>query len=243
MTTGLQKTTDKSPETPAKSAIANQKKVKDGKKDTDIYVGVSLELNKQTIVLAPKTPINQYKTQGLELELPDNVFLGNVGDAMDAIIAELQPGASSEKVKVANITKTCNEIPVLKGVVNKLTKADLTLGKFHIKLYPEAQNKKPDYTVAMLATWRDEEDAQQPQAGGFSFKIKGLFVMLTNELEPKDVNQMKSIEEAAAQVQKYFTIHKPVSALAPATEDTEDNAGLGAATASTETPSNQPVRE
>jgi len=144
MTTGSQRNNGKPPETPAKLVPANQKKVK----DTDIYVGVSLELNKQTLVLAPKTPINNYKTQGLELELPDNVFLGNVGDAMDAIMAELQPGESSSKLKVADITKTCNEIPVLKGVVNKLTEANLTLGKFHVKMYPKEENKTPDYSIS-----------------------------------------------------------------------------------------------
>jgi len=126
-------------------------------KELEIYVGMSIDLNGQPLVLAPKTPINKIKEKGLELELPDNVFLGNVGDMMEAAVNAVKPQNDPKPFKLEEFKKQYESVPVAGKLIQGITSADLTLNKFHVKKHPKEQGGDTDYTVAMVATWREKD--------------------------------------------------------------------------------------
>lgn len=164
----------------------------------NIYLGMSIKINNQTIVLAPKTPINKIKKDGLELELPRYVYLGKVGDEFEKLMRSFMPENSSS-ITVASL-KT--NIQAIDNLVKKVAEADITLGKFHLQIYPEEGEEKPPnrYTVALLANWPESSLQDDNKVGGF--KITGLFVMVTNEEETGTVDAGEAIKEAAARIQQ-----------------------------------------
>jgi hypothetical protein len=190
-------------------------------KDLAIYVGMQAELNGREITLAPKTPINQVDIYGLELELPDTVFLGKLGDTADNLIENFTPEGSNAP-KMSDLANT--GIGAIDNIIKKVSDAELSLSKFHVNIpsqYEKDENNdlkkdkegkpvklqqndpkgKTEYTVGLAATWSNTKSTSKEKMGGFDMTIKGLFVMFSNE-DQEDLDQIQMIKDATAEAQK-----------------------------------------
>lgn len=203
-------------------------------KSLDIYVGMQVDLNGRDLTLIPKTPINKVKEEGLELALPDTIFLGKVGDTVQGLVESFTP-AGSTPIKIDDLT---TGIPAVDGIVNKVKAAELSLSKFHLKMPSQykrdeknklvLENNKPqlvtqeekdknpamyatEYTVGLAATWSDAKPADAESMGGFNMTMKGLFIMLTNEeQDPDELDQI--IVNAAKEAQKVLAPSRELNA-------------------------------
>jgi hypothetical protein len=184
-------------------------------KSLAVYVGMQVDLNGRELTLAPKTPINQVSKHGLELELPDNVFLGKVGKTADGLINSFLPdNPKKNKFKIDELT---TGIEAVDGIINKIKEAELSLSKFHLKIPSKSQANAEDqdpteYTVALAATWSDIPEEQKENMGGFEVTLKGLVVMFTNETQ-EGLDQIKMIKEATAEAQKVLAPGRDLEAL------------------------------
>ncbi len=228
---------------PAKPKTANS----DPKK-VELYVGVNLEIQGRDVILAPKTPINQIADKGIELELPNNLYLGKAGEIIDAIAAEF---GYEDKDKIS-AKKT--EITIVDNLIKKVMDAELTIADLYIKVHPDPKDqqkkklipdskgvqpdgtgkyfkvkedgtkenpsvsveikegkyyigdeelsvppKPTEYTLGLAATW-SEKDTDAEKLGA-KFKLKGLYIMITNEdlnvIEARKLKQ-KSLPASAS---------------------------------------------
>ncbi|MEH2318765.1 hypothetical protein [Nostoc sp.] len=201
-------------------------------KKSGLYVGVNLEIQGKDIMLAPKTPINQIAEKGIELELPNNLYLGKAKEIVDGIAEEFGYKPADNK----KISQTITGITVVDKLIAKVMDAELTISDLYIKVYPEPQDKNgkrlidkgkgdgkfwrvdidpitsnekkeevtveadkvdkskymigtdvllvppkaTEYTLGLAATW-SAKSAQEEEKLGSQFKVKGLYLMITNE--------------------------------------------------------------
>ncbi|GEM_PF-1689560 len=149
-------------------------------RSANVYLGMALEINNRAVELAPITPINKIDEMGLELELPDNLYLGKLKDGIDALVKQFSPDFKFDECK-----EKAKDIPALQNIIAKVGDAEITIQDLHIKIPPKPKaegDKKPDnlYTVALAATW--PKAVGEPESlGGFNITLRGLYVMVTNE--------------------------------------------------------------
>lgn len=146
-------------------------------RDSNVYVGIALDVNNRTVELAPTTPINRIDEYGLELELPENLYLGQLQSGIDALVGQFSPG-----FKFKDYEEQAAGIPALQNIIKKVGTAEITIQDLHLKIPPE--KKKEDgslYTLAMSATWPVDAKADKLADGGFNLTLRGLYVMVTNE--------------------------------------------------------------
>lgn len=146
-------------------------------RDSNVYVGVALDVNNRTVELAPTTPINQISKYGLELELPENLYLGKLQAGINALVGQFSPGFKFEEYE-----QQAAGIPALQNIIKKVGNAEITIQDLHLKIPPDNQKESGNlYTVAMSATWSEAEAQADKLADGFNLTLKGLYVMVTNE--------------------------------------------------------------
>lgn len=144
---------------------------------SNVYVGVALDVNKRTVELAPTTPINRISEEGLELELPENLYLGKLADGIDALVSQFSPG-----FEFAKYEKDAEGIPALQNIIKKVGNAEITIQDLHLKIPPDTNKDAENcYTVAMSATWPETGATPEQLAKGFNLTLKGLYLMVTNE--------------------------------------------------------------
>lgn len=195
------------------------------KKEPELCVGVNIEIQGRDICLAPKTPINQIAEKGIELELPNNLYLGKAGEIVDGIAEEFGYEGKDNQNRKILISQTKTGITVVDNLIAKVMEAELTISDLYIKVYPEPQDKNgkrliqnkegkflrveqsnadpavdvtlkdgkyfigedelkvplkaTEYTLRLAATW-SAKPAEQEKLGS-QFKLKGLYLMITNE--------------------------------------------------------------
>jgi len=172
-------------------------------RSANVYVGVALEINNRTVELAPTTPINKIDEVGLELELPENLYLGKLQAGIDALVGQFSPGFKFDECK-----EKAKDIPALQKFIAKVGDAEITIQDLHIKIPPKLKATEADklkdptkstaegsvkpsdpatlYTVALAATWPktgDEKKKKEKEEslGGFDITLRGIYVMVTNE--------------------------------------------------------------
>ena len=197
---------------------------KEKKEDTVVYLGAQVEINKQTVDLMPKTPINKVKEEGIEFELARSLQLGCLGDAIkDIAVNDL---GMNEKDLVFTDTKSNpnpTQIAPLDNVIKATMNAELTIRALHYKKYPTKDEGKKyfeehpkqidkagqvDYLFAASATCPKSEGEE-----GF-FKFNGLFVVIAKGIEQKEVTEV--LEDSIRQFEA------PKSALPAASENETD---------------------
>jgi len=161
----------------------------------DIYVGVQVEINKQTVDLMPRTSMSKIKEQGLELELAKPLKLGPLGEAIRAIATEdLKMNAS--EVAFLDPKKAPTGIGVLDNLIEKVLTAELTVRALYYKQYPDTDKGKgqSDYLFAASASC-----PTSPEKSGDFFKFNGLFVVIAKGIKQERVTQV--LEESIKGVQ------------------------------------------
>lgn len=213
---------------PVAKSVTAPKPAPAAAKTAELYIGVNLEIQGRDIMLAPKTPINQIAEKGIELELPNDLYLGKAKEILDGIAEEF--GYNSESNTPISETKT--DITVIDKLIDKVMNAELTISDLYIKVHPDPKddantklvpapdvnpngtgkyyhvdakgkantnapvtvtetkgeyfidNKKlsvppkpTEYTVGLKATWSGNPGDKL----GSKFKLKGLYLMITNE--------------------------------------------------------------
>jgi hypothetical protein len=140
----------------------------------DFYLGVQIELNKQTVNLAPTTPINKIKTHGLKLKLESPLPLGTVKEALPSILDDLSIDPGNRPIdKDGKLQKT--GVDFLDTVANKIADANLTIHALEYQRdpVPKDSNKPPSskYAFVASATWSDKAE----KTNDF-FKLKGIVI-------------------------------------------------------------------
>lgn len=165
---------------------------------TEVYVGVQVEINKQTVDLMPRTPVNKIKDNGLELELAKPLEIGALGAAIkDIAMKDFKMDANS--VAFLDPEKTPTGIGPLDNLIKKVLKAELTVRALYYKQYPESDKAKyfeehpnekdkagkSDYLFAASASCPASEDTK-----GDFFKFNGLFVVIAKGIKAERVTQV-----------------------------------------------------
>ncbi len=147
--------------------------------DVNVKLGVAFDLNGTAIALEPKEAINEIKTKGIELQLPQKVELGQVGNGIDSILSKLGSAQT-----VSGIKEQLRDFEPLTKVYDKVTEAILSVEKFHAKIpgsdYLD-EKKKTDtnyklsskdykYTIGLSATWPVTGDEQGLTLTGIYFE-------------------------------------------------------------------------
>ncbi|MBL1200618.1 hypothetical protein VF14_15730 [Nostoc linckia z18] len=172
----------------------------------DIYVGAQIEINKQTVDLMPKIPINKTKDYGIEFELPRPLEIGELGKALRSIAVQ-DLGMKPEALQFLD-DKEPTGIKPFDNLIQKVVTAQLTIRALYYKQYPKEAT----------AQYFKEHDDQKDKAGqseylfaasascptdleksGDFFKFNGLFVVVAKGIEEKRVT--KVIEESIKGVQ------------------------------------------
>ncbi|MGB3204642.1 MAG: hypothetical protein WBB28_06610 [Crinalium sp.] len=171
-----------------------------------IYVGAQIEINKQTVDLMPKIPINKTKDYGIEFALPQPLEIGKLGEALRSIAVQ-DLGMSEDSLKFLD-DKEPTGIKPFDNLIQKVITAELTIRALYYKQYPKETT----------AQYFKEHDDQKDKAGqseylfaasakcptppdkeGDFFKFNGLFVVIAKGIEEKRVT--KVIEESIKGVQ------------------------------------------
>jgi hypothetical protein len=233
----------------------------------DLYVGVNLEIQGRDIMLAPKTPINEIATQGIELELPNDLYLGKAGDILDGIAEEFgyQPKKIGEEKQ--SLSKIETGITAVDNLIKKVMAAELTISDLYIKVHPSPKDnegkklvpskisghikpdltgnyhtigtdgnptaamvevkrtkgdnyyineekntlkippKQTDYTLGLAAKWSEETPSSET-LGSSKFKLKGLYIMITNEKLEEIEKRRLDQKSRAASVPSSTTVSK-----------------------------------
>ena len=172
----------------------------------DIYVGAQIEINKQTVDLMPKIPINKTKDYGIEFELPRPLEIGKLGEALRSIAVQ-DLGMSEDSLKFLK-EKEPTGIKPFDNLIQKVVTAELTIRALYYKQYPkeatakyftenpgqEAKAGQSEYLFAASASC-----PTPPEKSGDFFKFNGLFVVIAKGVEDKRVT--KVIEESIKGVQ------------------------------------------
>lgn len=178
--------------------------------ETEVYVGVQVEINNQTVNLAPKTPINQIDAQGLQLELAKPLQIGKLGEVIYKIATEdfKMDEESVAYFKTDGKRKETGFGP-LDNVIDAALGATLTVQALYYQKYPESAEAqyfkdnpeedklkagKSDYLFAASARC----DKPPEQQGDF-FKFNGLFVVIAKGVKKERV--AKVLEESIKGVQ------------------------------------------
>ena len=147
---------------------------------TQVFLGVAIQLGKETFYLEPKKAISDTKKYGMEIGLPKDkiINLGTVKDGVDSILKTIS-GSSNTKLP------TEQEVPdLLKPTFRMISSAEISITDFHVKV-PGTETKTPDgkspetttyYTVGLSATW----DGDHGKLFG-DVSLKGIFVKVSNE--------------------------------------------------------------
>jgi hypothetical protein len=172
----------------------------------DIYVGAQIEINKQTVDLMPKIPINKTKDYGIEFQLPRPLEIGKLGKALESIAVQ-DLGMSKDSLKFLEDDKPTGIEP-FDNLIKKVVTAELTIRALYYKQYPqeatakyftenpgqEAKAGQSEYLFAASASC-----PTSPEKSGDFFKFNGLFVVIAKGIEDKRV--AKVIEESIKGVQ------------------------------------------
>jgi hypothetical protein len=213
----------------------------EAEKTTALYVGVNLEIQGRDVMLAPKTPINKIAEQGIELELPNDLYLGKAGDILDGIAEEFGYRPEMKNREKQSLSQTETGITAVDNLIKKVMSAELTISDLYIKVHPEPKDKEgkklvpskdsngiqvnltgkyhtvdedgkqseqpvnveldpkdgkyyigdkehtlknppkqTEYTLGLAAKWTTGTESPG-KLGGSNFKLKGLYLMITNE--------------------------------------------------------------
>lgn len=165
---------------------------------TNVRLGVTFDLNGETIALEPKQAITEIKQKGIDLELPKRMVLGQVGKNVDAIFTQL-----GSKMTVEEIKGNLPEFTPLTALYDKVTEATLSVERFHAKIPGDGTEtklpgdekiEKPDpvkktvngteakpeakkpilYTIGLSATW--ELDGTET-----GLTLTGIYFEVSNE--------------------------------------------------------------
>lgn len=201
--------------------LEKEDKKEDKKEDlkSKIYVGAQVEINKQTVDLMPKIPINMTKDYGIELQLPRPLEIGKLGEALKAIAVQ-DLGMSEDSLKFLNEDAPTGIKP-FDNLIKKVINAELTIRALYYKQYPEAETAKyftenpgqeakagqSEYLFAASARCPTSPDKE-----GDFFKFNGLFVVIAKGVE--DTRVTKVIEESIKGVQAAITATKEPTLLA-----------------------------
>jgi hypothetical protein len=172
----------------------------------NIYVGAQIEINKQTVDLMPKIPINKTKDYGIEFQLPRPLEIGKLGKALESIAVQ-DLGMSKDSLKFLEDDKPTGIEP-FDNLIKKVVTAELTIRALYYKQYPqeatakyftenpgqEAKAGQSEYLFAASASC-----PTSPEKSGDFFKFNGLFVVIAKGIEDKRVT--KVIEESIKGVQ------------------------------------------
>lgn len=171
--------------------------------DSQVYLGIVLELGGKEISLEPQTAITEVKTKGIEVGLPNNqvVNIGGVGENLKSILDSLDVESDfleiTEVTQNGVVTKTAKvkdlpDIEALQNTVNLLFNAQLAVEQFHVKVppthrepvapateptpIPAAERGETKYTIGMSAVWLGDSGTLFG-----SLKLKGLYFKASNE--------------------------------------------------------------
>jgi len=200
------------------------KKRQEKESTTEVYVGVQVEINKKTVDLMPRTPINKIKEQGLELELAKPLEIGALGAAIQAIATQ-DFKMGQESVAFLDPEKTPTGIGPLDNLIKKVLTAELTVRALYYKQYPDSDTAKyfeehpnekdkagkSDYLFAASARC-----PTPPEQEGDFFKFNGLFVVIAKGIKQERVTQV--LEESIKGVQPALSAVKETPALQGTTE-------------------------
>jgi len=173
----------------------------------EIYVGVQVEINKKTVDLMPKIPINKTKEYGIEFELPRPLEIGKLGMAIKSIAIE---DLGMKEDSLAFLEKPdFTGIKPFDNLITKVKSAELTIRALYYKQYPKEDEgaayfeKHPDqkgkagqseYLFAASASC-----PALPDKEGDFFKFNGLFVVIAKGIKQERVTQV--LEESIKGVQ------------------------------------------
>jgi hypothetical protein len=146
--------------------------------ETQVYLGVAIEINNKVITLEPKKAISNIKQYGLEVGLPKGttVNLGTVGNGIDSILGTISQGTTLPKKE---------DVPqVLQSTWETLTNAEITITSFHVMIpgtetkIPNTQTKETTtrFTAGLSATWEGDKGHLVG-----TVNIKGIYVEVSNE--------------------------------------------------------------
>lgn len=163
--------------------------------DSQVFLGIVLELGDKEIALEPQTAITEVKTQGIEVALPpkQTIPLGSVGDNLKSVLDSLNVNSDFLVIKeddsgnrVAEV-RDLPDIEALQNSVNLLFNAQLAVEQFHVKVppthradgttvIPPAERGETRYTLGLSAIWPGDTGTLVG-----SLKLKGLFFKASNE--------------------------------------------------------------
>lgn len=171
--------------------------------NTNVYVGVQINLNKQAVNLVPTTPINRIEKEGIEFQLDKPIDLGKVGDALTSIGEDL--GVPKEALRYFETEEKGEKgtkrketgVVFIDNVIEEVIEATL---KVEALSYTRPPGKKPD--TKMLFAASAKFSAAKPE--GF-FKLNGFFFIIERGVDDKIVketikNSMKSIDRSSDKV-------------------------------------------
>ncbi|MBD2612564.1 MAG: hypothetical protein RMY62_016295 [Nostoc sp. ZfuVER08] len=163
----------------------------------DIYVGAQIEINKQTVDLMPKIPINKTKDYGIEFELPRPLEIGELGKALESIAVQ-DLGMKPESLKFLHDPEPTGIKP-FDNVIQKVINAELTIRALYYKQYPKEttaqyfkehddQKDKAGQSEYLFAA--SAKCPTPPEKSGDFFKFNGLFVVIAKGVEEKRVTNV-----------------------------------------------------
>ncbi|MBD2016599.1 hypothetical protein H6F96_21840 [Microcoleus sp. FACHB-53] len=193
---------------------------KDSAKEKEVYVGVQIEINQQTVDLMPRTPIDKTKDYGLELELAKPLEIGALGAAIQAIATQDFKMSKESVAFLDPKAEAPTGIGPLDNLIKKVLNAELTVRALYYKQYPESDTAKyfeehpkekdkagkSDYLFAASARC-----PTSPEQQGDFFKFNGLFVVIAKGIKEERVTQV--LEESIKGVQAALPAGKEIAAL------------------------------
>jgi hypothetical protein len=153
--------------------------------ETKVKLGVAFDLNGQAIALQPKEAIDEIKANGLELTLPNPVQLNSVGSGVDSILESLSSNyrLNTTDTNLTSIKTKVDDcgIDALSKFYDKVTTAELSIEKFHVKIPGSSTTEKvTKYTIGLSATWKkDTTITTTTQLSGLT--LTGIYFEVSNE--------------------------------------------------------------
>jgi hypothetical protein len=194
----------------------------------DIYVGAQIEINKQTVDLMPKIPINKTKDYGIEFELPRPLEIGKLREALRSIAVQ-DLGMSEDSLKFLK-EKEPTGIKPFDNLIQNVVNAELTIRALYYKQYPkeataqyfkehEDQKDKAGQSEYLFAA--SARCPTPPDKEGDFFKFNGLFVVIAKGIEEKRVTNV--IEASIKGVQAALPAGNNLALPAGKDSDSSDN--------------------